>query len=602
MEFIKWEIELTLKGPVLSKSTEAAGFGIDAAMARNEKQEYYLPYTLVKGRLRQAWAELNEVCEDGSKTPIDDLLGPPKHDDMGASLANKRARLRFSDFTCHKEERDKKLFRISIDEERNSVEKGAYLVIDTPFAPGEEVVFKGSIEFFEKDAGEAKQVGDWVKTGLRWITSLGACRTVGFGRLINVCIKEQGTAKHADVETIMSDTVDSLTLVIKPQGPFCFSKKRLKKNLFESDDIISGAEIKGCIASTWREMLGKRNDFKIEANSDSSRTELCKHFENLRFTHAFPAPEADKRRPVVPPLSIVKEEDKYCDVALEKDYTLINKRAPSFAIDWKERKEVDKEFGWYKKPKRQLRVRTAMDRDTRSALDENLFAYEMIVPDGFVWLARVDMSGIDNGERQNVEKQLRGLLCNGLKGWSKTKVGADVSFVSSDTIKSVKDSIVDGKDDIYVITLQTPALLCDPSKLTKASGDDQLSAAYEEAWEDISENTLTLMRFFATQSLAGGGYLHSRFSNGKPYNPYLLTDAGSVFVLEVKDGKDKKTNALKCVNDWITAGLGLPKWAKTLYGDLWSTCPYIRQNGYGEVAVNIEVKLEKTQSKEDANG
>ena len=45
------KIRLELKGPVMTKATALGGFGLDAVMAQSDGQ-YYLPGTLVKGRLR----------------------------------------------------------------------------------------------------------------------------------------------------------------------------------------------------------------------------------------------------------------------------------------------------------------------------------------------------------------------------------------------------------------------------------------------------------------------------------------------------------------------------------------------------------------------
>jgi hypothetical protein len=49
------------------------------------------------------------------------------------------------------------------------------------------------------------------------------------------------------------------------------------------------------------------------------------------------------------------------------------------------------------------------------------------------------------------------------------------------------------------------------------------------------------------------------------------------------------------IKKWATMGLPLPKWAVEKYqrdgkkGDHWSNCPYIPQNGYGEIAVNLSI-------------
>ena len=64
-----------------------------------------------------------------------------------------------------------------------------------------------------------------------------------------------------------------------------------------------------------------------------------------------------------------------------------------------------------------------------------------------------------------------------------------------------------------------------------------------------------LVRFFARQRLAGG-YLVLRHQPGKPYNPFLVTEAGSVFVLRPRPGKGDDAN--KRLDDWLEHGLPLP--------------------------------------------
>ncbi|NOY54353.1 MAG: hypothetical protein GXP58_12190 [Deltaproteobacteria bacterium] len=48
------KITLQLIGPVLTHSTAAGPYGIDSPMAKDRQDRYYLPGTLVKGRLREA--------------------------------------------------------------------------------------------------------------------------------------------------------------------------------------------------------------------------------------------------------------------------------------------------------------------------------------------------------------------------------------------------------------------------------------------------------------------------------------------------------------------------------------------------------------------
>ena len=104
--------------------------------------------------------------------------------------------------------------------------------------------------------------------------------------------------------------------------------------------------------------------------------------------------------------------------------------------------------------------------------------------------------------------------------------------------------------------------------------------------------------------MAGGDYIFRRFMGGNNYMPFLLTDAGSVFVFESvhAEGAEEK------VREWHEQGLPVPGWAMERYkrGDLpgshWSNCPYTPENGYGEIAVNLAVHWDKGIKPQGATG
>ncbi|HJW76558.1 MAG TPA: hypothetical protein VJ787_12990, partial [Thermoleophilia bacterium] len=318
---------------------------------------------------------------------------------------------------------------------------------------------------------------------------------------------------------------------------------------------------------------------------------LGRNFEHVRFSHAFPAPHCEPTvRPVRPPLSLVKAAGKLRDVATCHGAGLICGEAPEFAVDWKDRSDLDKEFGW-PEVRRELRVHTAIDPARRAAAEGKLFAYEMIVPQGRSWLARVDLSRVARGERALVESQLRALLDLKLRSLGKTKIVAAARLEPAGTVGDAVGRMA--LDGVHVVTLQTPALLCDPELLNEASDDAVLFQDYASTWQDLSDGALELVRFFGSQSLAGGYYLHRRFRGNEAYVPWLLTDPGSVFVLKIAASRAQDANT--AIDGWAKQGLKLPKWAKTRYtrdgrsGDHWSNCPFIPENGYGEVAVDLDV-------------
>lgn len=578
------KIDLILQGPVLSHSTAVGASGVSSPFARNSKDEYYLPGTLIKGRLRQAWNELHSAVGSTFQPSLTNLLGESSDHPQARPTAVDplRGSLYFDDFTNQAKDREDTRYRIGIDAERGAVKKGFYQVLDAPYKVGESVKFSGTIRFSAPDVTSANNIKREIEIGLRWITSLGAERSVGFGRLLDVKVSAPQQATIATKQSATGAT--ALSLKLSPNAPFCLSRRRIDPNLFESDTIIAGAAIKGSLAGSWRALLGESPNGVITPTLDASRLELCRNFEKIRFTHAFPAGQA--ARPVIAPLSLVKADKKLYDVAQSAGPLLLKNEkdelvAPAFAVDWKSDSDVQQMFGWAELD-RELRVRTAIDADRRKAKDEQLFAYEKIVPKDVNWYCQIDLGAVPDEERRQCEGQLLDLLSNGLRAIGKTKARVTVE-VNSVAIPASHPSKAAPREEVWIVTLQTPALVCDQAAVIQLG----LFEAYQNVFSQLSNNALTLQHFFAQQSLAGGNYLWKRFQPSRDYSPWLLTNAGSVFVLKAVMGKESEGQ--KCIDQWLAYGLPLPQWAADRYGNHWTTCPFLPEGGYGEIAVNLDV-------------
>ncbi|MBI1763956.1 MAG: hypothetical protein HYR56_21230 [Acidobacteria bacterium] len=579
------KIDLVLQGPILTHSTAVGTSGVSSPFARNSKNEHYLPGTLIKGRLRQAWTELQSAVGAVFQPDTATLLGNRSDHHNVSSYAPLRGALYFGDFTSQRQHKDQTRYRISIEAESGAVKKGFYQVLDAPYQVGAAVTFSGAVRFSAADTNTADQIRQQVEIGLRWITSFGAERSVGFGRLLNV--KVSPLQKAATVaKTTMATGADVLSLKLSPSAPFCIARRRIDPNLFESDSILPGAAIKGSLASTWLALLGQPMQGTIDTNTDPVRPELCRHFEKVRFTHAFPVEKGHTARAVTAPLSTVKAGKKVYDVARSAAPLLLQDEnnelvAPEFAIDWKTNNDVQQKFGWVE-PGRELRVRTAIDSNRRKAKDEQLFAYEKVVPHKTDWFCQIDLGAVPQHDQSKVEAQLLDLLSNGIGAIGKTKAHVAVEVLTS-PLATMHVSQNTSRNGVWIVTLQTPALLCDQDSILQSN----LYTAYQAAWAQLSGNTLQLAQFFAQQSLAGGQYLWHRFQAGKPYSPWLLTDPGSVFVLQATPGLS--SDAQTCIDQWLAHGLPLPEWAVERYGNHWTTCPFLPEGGYGEIAVNLDV-------------
>jgi hypothetical protein len=634
MKHVRVPVTLTLTGPILTQASAPGALGIDSPVARDGEKRVYLPFSLVKGRIRQSWYELRP---DGEATDGDDWFGRPSN--VG-DWSPGRGRFRFSDFVAAQGDPNGRTHRIRLDSKTGAADEGALQFIESPFAPGKNVQFRGEVRWFSGggDGSDADRGDPYeeLKRAFLWTSSYGAERTTGFGRVAAVDVGTRVVTPLAELSSSKAAAPAVVGIAIEMLDPFCVARRRVAHNLFESEDVISGAVLRGVLATAFNESIGRHGSAAIDEGVPRWK-KLGKAFNAIRFSHALPVrvpacvDDAGlvAKRPVVPPLSLVQDhEGHWWDAALaEKPFVFrfdredggTGYRAPAFSIDWKDSGAVDAFFG-VQCPGRELRVRTAIDWKERRAQKEQLFAYEMIVPKGFRWMAAADLSAVAETERAQVLAELDALLSisrdtageRALPGLGKTKAKGrwtlahpaageaasaeaarfEVSNVEVMLRPQVPSSLEPIAGNLWVITLQTPALLCDPETLNETSGPDALHAAYATVWEQLSDGKLTLVRYFARQSLAGGEYLQQRFTAGGkqsvPYRPFLLTDAGSVFVL-----RDKAGDARGLVEAWLAAGLPLPAWAVGRHDTTWKTNPFLPIDGFGAIAVNLECHEKK---------
>ncbi len=583
-------ISIELTGPFITQGSAPGPWGLDAVLARDANDRYLLPGTHVTGKLREAWEELADALnkESAESDPIPDaieiarLLGGEAY---GDALTARPKRLLFSDFILTEPVKTAEgvRYRVRIDPERGAVQDRMQLMVESPFASGQPMKFEGGVDFLAEDEEEINRIQRQIETGLQWVTQLGAYRGQGFGRVTGVQVDVgRSTSPPENAPLTASDAFD---LILRPQSPLCVDDDAPVKNLFRSSEIIPGGVLLGCLF----QMLGG----EAGRGRDDEYALLRKHFSSLRLRHAFPSDQC-MTRPVVMPLSIVQTANGNRDVALERDPCLIGGDAPKFQPDWKDA-GPRADFGW-PEVKRELRVRTAIDSKKLRARDQQLFSYDMVRPDGLCWLSRVDLTGVEEEEdRAEVAEQLQRLLSLGFMGLGKTKAIAEVNLQPGGTIRPTMPGgeIVPGlgEDGLICITLQTDALLLPKGELDETSGESKLLEVYKAVWQELCSG-LALERFYAQQVLKGGEFLAARHDfTGKDYYPWILTRAGSVFVFSVTNQETARSD----LENWLQTGLPLRTSIRESWNikgeddEHWRYCPYVPQNGYGEIAVNLSV-------------
>jgi len=622
MKLFAWDVTLTLRGPVLTTSSAPQEFGIDAPFARNAAGEYYLAGTLVKGKLKEAWKELEDVGPDElCKWNWMSWLGkdPPKGADptiQAEDWTTDRGLVQFTDFLYagadaqEIEKRSAILYRIEQDDVTGAVASGQNQMISTPFRSNGLYPFKGRVWSILSDEG-AVALESSLKQGLGWVPSIGADHTVGFGVVADVSVVPL-SEPHYERATGWADVLDADVwgIALKPEGPLVIGGKRISDNIFESQQEIPGGVLKGAIADAILRAHGSnsRDVAALAQDTSCEMPDLCREFSKIRVLFAKPVEEGQCQRRSPIPASVVTtgEAKKLGDVAVADIPGSGNNLA--FQIDWKpgEDEAAEEQFPIVKVPY-ELRVRTKIDSGARSAEKEKLFAYRMAAsralvaengPKGteiklksFEWLTAISFDPDADAEVSKRVKEQLGMLITkyGIPGVGKLKTFCTVKWVQ--VVPREASQPKDKKPDPrkWVITLQTPALLYDVDAIQPGFSDSH--DTYESYWAEVSGQMLRLGKHFARQYLVGGEYQWKHFSAGAKYRPYVLTDAGAVFVLHAADDASLGKIEEK-IADWQRNGLPVAKSACKEFGLTsnhtdWSKCPYIPENGYGEIAVDL---------------
>jgi hypothetical protein len=629
---LRLHIELSIDGPFLSKSSAVGGFGADAVALRDAQGRPLLPGSQVRGRLREALTEL-AVADGKLADSLADWFGPGvnRDDDMPAWGPRPRG-LIVSDFVGAAPadaSRPPSLTRIQIDRQTGAVQAGAMLLIEPAASPGETLKLAGAIDFCEPAGEDLVYAIDRVVRGLLWVPAFGSFRSVGFGRLSGVRMTEarlcswpeNGPTTAQEIanklrelagEEVPVGTVSAparravafpaghesptrFALTVRIADPFCVGQRRNDRNVVNSASYLSGAVLKGAVAASLLRVHGlpPRADVTQQI-TDGPWSALARALPQLRFCAAFPAAVDAQQRPLWHrPQSLVKDLQGRClDVALCRSPFLFQDaegtHAPAFPLDWKSDDTGGWNSGWCE-PDSEFRLHTAIDARYRRARTNHLFALQMIRPEGRVWWGTVDLYGVPAAEREAVWSALAGFLERATLRIGKTKARAQMTlgepFACPSDLEPCAVPDAPQQRDLWVVTLQSPALLADPRPLAVRASSDPLTAEYRRTWTELSGGHLQLERFFARQSLHGG-FLAARTARAldQPYNPLLLTDAGSVFVLRATNSV---ADARAVVERWLYAGLPLPAWAAKLYGTDYTTNPVLPQDGFGEIAVNL---------------
>lgn len=596
-------IDLIVLGPFLTAATGPDRYGVDKSAHRDHLGRLVIPASHLKGKLRSSLEELEPFFDPADRPDLKLLFGIKS---IEGSYEPVPASVHFSDLICANSTIEGTRTRVTINRASRTAQQNMLRDLDDLFASGTEICFTGKISFSSSDSITAARLARVLQLGLQWLPTIGSEKGVGFGRLKSVLVGVPAETTIPSLQ-IHSGSSDAIHLRITPQEPLLIGGiKSRRTNYLVSRLELTGGLIKGALAAELNEAHGVNPITRpLEAcyASDYPGFEsLIKNFSLIRVTHARPA-IVDGPRPIRLPLSAVEYgENEFGDVALSNKRTpLVHDRySPAYYGDAKSLNQYED----LAEPAKLFVTRSEIHNASQRTAEGQLFTYQFYAPltkekRPIEWICNVDFDSVlDSEERMAAIRQFAIAVQQHLHRLGKLSRTVNVAAKDGPATSRTNNPILI-KEGISLVTLQSDTIMLSPNIVRSLPLGQDLYEAYAAYWQDLSEGALKLDDFFAHQGFEGGyryhRYLGATERKNRPnrYRPYYLTLAGSLFKLEVMD-EEKATNFL---TKWLLCGLPLPKWALEEYGQyrcpLWESCPFVPENGYGEIAVNLDWHWEK---------
>ncbi len=639
------QVKLKIRGPVLTAGVGSKRIGVDVNQLRNGLNNPIISGTHIKGRLKfsilqillafdggiYAFPSVNVEEKDKINkqwmSRLEHIFGAP--DEYSSPVT-------VQDFILLNEQIFPIKNRIAILRDTGIVKEGALAFLEGG-KQGREFHFSGTILLPPRGSGglNLEELKNLIIYGFLWLDCIGSQNTIGWGKVIGREIENPTVSletladklKSFDYITSVESPLDyaeeksiiewkSIGLVIKLKSPLLVSDHSPKGNFFEGRNDVPGSVLKRAMADQLLLELGIQpgqwiNEELIEGLNGKDYNELIKGMSSIFIRFAFPinpcifdmTKEVD--RPVPLPLtSFVYKgwesvQGEPWDILVKdiqnKGYlTRIHEKRIVFKSD------TPSLNGWLTgyggdlfAPQHFIHTRTAIDNITLASEEAKLFSYRAVSDiyqkENGEKYQQVYLSEIVFPKSEDLKKQILQIL-NKIRAIGKASRHGlgQVEFIEVEMkrynwkarLGTFNDLIKDDKL-LVPIMLATEAVLLEPFKVQL---DSNLKDMYENTWKNIFGQQIRLRTFYVQHKLRG----IRKGKQGVP--PVVLTDAGSVFVLEMD--KDKQTDAEAILSRLSNFGVEINSYLLKI-DEVWkSFCPYRRTNGYGEVVICHPIHLE----------
>lgn len=549
MKRIVFSIAVRVRSPFLFPDTVAGSFGLDRVALRDAAGRPILPQDQVRGVLFHACADAAAAMQKRRDLRLA-IFGKGSADareaGAGADFEPSRGRILFGDLVADRVGDGLRSVRVEIDPATGAADDGKLMFAELIAPPGASVTFSGEAVLLASDA-EAKEWVPLLEAAASWVSAIGAMKSAGFGEVEAFGIRRKSEAPLA--ARPVAAVADRQGYALRFDRRFAVDVRRVADNIYVGQDVVPGGVIKGALAR------------KLELSGQLRGLEGA--VTALSVSHA-----RVQGAPPAMPLSIVVEpgSNRVGDALLvpEGKGALVAGKAALWRGDWKPEAAAAARaaLGLPDAPvvARSVRTHVAISEETGTAADQKLYAVDAVEPGNRVWSCVVDFGAIAD---QAVRRQLAGALEAGLDGIGRTGASLRLEREAAAALPAV--TTVAGTTDVFAVVLETDAVMASPADGADAGG------AYRAWWARVLPGAV-LVNHFATQRLAGG-YVARRYAPEQGYQPFWLTEAGSVFVLKGDIAGD-------------LAGLTRNRLPAPVIGGVvtsWRTCPYQPENGYGAI-------------------
>lgn len=545
----KYSLTITLLSPFHFPTEDFGAFGYDSLSHRDSSGKPLIPREQIRGLLRHGIEALAQVGNADAKKVLPDL-GRAGANSSPAPRSEEAASDAKSDYDQHtkglvsvtdaigdwlSKEAIAPAPRVALDTVSGAAKPGQLQLIEQLALPGQTVDFACSIYFYQKPGSDFSEL---LSNAIRFHSAVGAQKSVGFGRILDAKAGIESVAQaFAGLPNAEIETRDQLNWYFNLDRPYLVNSEKLSENAYRGQCDIPGGALKGLLA---QHLVTTTGDLSSEMSAALSALRI-----------GFAAPVGAK---LEVPRSVVRDTETKSELDLANASSIVSEAGTlERQADWKGSTAEHDQF--------ENRVHVAIDADRGSAVEHKLFTLHARFPsrDGFV--ASLDFAKVSESQRPT----LVGAMSEMMVGLGRTD-----AVVCTTGLLGVPDDAFHLERGPIAIVLESPGLLVEPMP------NETAFEAYRNAWREWLPNS-DLLKSYTKERLAGG-YQAMRFGRRDDYSTFVLTEAASVFVLDLNQAD------IAVLQGLLRFGVCRPVWAgqKTT----WQNCPFVAQNGYGSLRLH----------------